>query len=181
MSDALYGVTAWPPPALRDFIVEFQARHRVAAYGQPHFNLRYPFRWAGTEEELVERVASAAATLAPFRATIDGWKEFPGALFLAVRPTPAVRAAHAAVLAAGGEPLNPGMDAASYVPHISVALGLLPSSRDEVVAAARATRPPVAAWLVSRLVVTRDNHGELLEVAGVPLTGAPRRARNRPA
>lgn len=177
MSRGLYGVTVWPPAELADFIREFQARHRVASYGQPHFNLRYPFLWPGTEEELVASVERAAAGIRPFRATIDGWHEFPNALYLGVRATPSVLNAHARLFAVGGAPLTAGMDDDAYVPHISVALGLLDAARQEVVEAARALTPPVRGWRVTRVVVTRDDSGELLEVASVPLGGRAARAK----
>jgi len=170
---------------LRDFVLGFQAAHNVAGYGTPHFNLRYPFFWDGPEEELLRELEHTAAGLAPFRATLTGWEEFPTALYLGVRPTPAVLAAHEALYAAGGEPGLPGLDRDEYVPHVTVALCVLPWAREAIVRAAAHARVPRHWWLVSSLAVTRDNSGELIELARLPLgrpAGPQAAARpNRPA
>lgn len=169
MSGELYGVTAWPPRGLADLVRRFQAENQVAAYGEPHFNLRTPFRWSGSEADLVERLRAACATLSPFEARLDGWKEFPTALYIAVRPTTSVLRAHETVLAAGGEPLFGGLDSGNYVPHLSVALCLLPWSRRAVVERASRLPLPLKSWRVRSLALTREDGGGISEAARLPL------------
>ena len=165
MSAGVYGITAWPPPKLRDFALEFQRQHRVTSYGQPHFNLRYPFLWADTEDELIERFQAICAEIPAFRAEITGWADFPNALYIGIRPSPEVFDAHERVLEVGGASLYAGLDLSDYVPHLTVALGLTEDNRAGIIAAARALTIPRRAWTVSNLILTRDEGGNLKEVA----------------
>ncbi len=176
MSAGVYGITAWPPKALTSFVEDFQAQHGVQAYGQPHFNLRYPFLWAGTEEELIERVQSCAR-IPRFRAWIDGWAEFPSALYIAIRATSKVLEAHERVLEVGGTPLYAGLDQHDYVPHVTVALGLTDENRRRILSATRTRPMPRRSWTVTHLALTRDENGRLLELSRVPLAAATTRNR----
>lgn len=169
MSERLYGVTAWPPADIVDLVRGFQREHRVAAYGEPHFNLRTPFRWSGSEADLAGRLREVCAGLPRFEARLDGWRAFPTALYLAVRATPPVLRAHDALLAAGGEPLFGGLDADNYVPHVSVALCLLPWSREEIVATAARVALRRASWRVGELALTREDGGGIAELERLPL------------
>lgn len=168
-SGALYGITAWPPADIADLVRRFQLDNQVAAFGEPHFNLRTPFRWSGTEASLAARFREACESLSRFEARLDGWKAFPTALYLAVRPTPAVLRTHDALLAAGGQPLFEGLDADNYVPHVSVALGLLPWSREDVVATAARLPLPRTSWRIAELALTREDGGVIAELQRLPL------------
>ena len=164
MSRGVYGITAWPPRALEAFILKTQAKFGVSSYGQPHFNLRYPFIWAGLEEDLIERFA-ALSSLPKFEAKLSGWQDFPNALYLGVEPSTNVLEAHQQVLAAGGEPLQAGLDAAGFVPHLTVALNPPTDRREDLFAAISKLEVPIKRWKVSSLALTRDSNGKLLELA----------------
>lgn len=165
MSAGVYGITGWPPPRLRDFVLEFQRRHGVTSYGQPHLNLRYPFLWAGTEDELIERFQAICTQIPAFRAEITGWADFPNALYIGIRPSPEVFEAHERVLEIGGASLYAGLDQSDYVPHLTVALGLTDENRAPIIDAARRERIPRRSWTVTNLVLTRDENGDLKEVS----------------
>ena len=167
--NAVYGVTAWVPRPLGAYICGLQRDAKVAAYGFPHLNLRYPFHWPGSEGELVAAVRRAAGSLSPFRARILGWSEFPNTLYLAVEPTRAILRAHRVVFSVGGRPSRAGLDEGKYVPHLTVALGLLPAGREQVLALAAERPLPMRRFTVYRLSVTRDDTGVLTELASVPL------------
>jgi 2'-5' RNA ligase len=164
MSSGVYGITAWPPKALESFILETQAHFGVSSYGEPHFNLRYPFIWAGLEEDLIERFA-LLSSLPKFEAKLRGWQDFPNALYLSVDASAGVLEAHQQVLAVGGEPLLAGLDAAGFVPHLTVALNPPEKKREKLFAAISKLEVPIKRWKVSSLALTRDDDGHLLELA----------------
>jgi 2'-5' RNA ligase len=159
MSSGVYGITAWPPKAL-----EAQARFGVSSYGEPHFNLRYPFIWAGLEEDLLERFTTLSS-LPKFEAKLRGWQDFPNALYLSVDASVSVLEAHHRVLAVGGEPLLAGLDGAGFVPHLTVALNPPEDQREKLFAAISKLEVPIKRWKVSSLALTRDDDGHLLELA----------------
>ena len=161
---SVYGITAWPPKALEAFILETQSRFGVSSYGEPHFNLRYPFIWAGLEEDLIERFA-LLSSLPKFEAKLRGWQDFPNALYLGVEASASVLEAHQQVLAVGGEPLLAGLDAAGFVPHLTVALNPPEEKREDLFAAISKLEVPIKRWKVSSLALTRDDDGHLLELA----------------
>jgi 2'-5' RNA ligase len=164
MSSGVYGITAWPPKALEVFILETQAHFGVSSYGEPHFNLRYPFIWAGLEEDLIERFA-LLSSLPKFEAKLRGWQDFPNALYLGVETSVSVTEAHHRVLAVGGEPLQAGLDAAGFVPHLTVALNPPEKKREKLFAAISKLEVPIKRWKVSGLALTRDSNGKLLELS----------------
>jgi 2'-5' RNA ligase len=169
MSRGVYGITAWPPKVLETFILEMQARFGVSSYGEPHFNLRYPFIWAGLEEDLLERFA-ALSSLPKFEAKLSGWQEFPNALYLGVEASASVLEAHRRALTVGGEPLQAGLDAAGFVPHLTVALNPPEEKRETLFTAISKLEVPIKRWKVSSLALTRDQDGTLLELARCKLT-----------
>ena len=136
----------------------------VSSYGEPHFNLRYPFIWAGLEEELIERFA-ALSSLPKFEAKLSGWQDFPNALYLGVKASFSVLEAHRRSLTVGGEPLQAGLDAAGFVPHLTVALNPPSDRREDLFAAISKLEVPIKRWKVSSLALTRDDDGHLLELA----------------
>jgi 2'-5' RNA ligase len=164
MSSGVYGITAWPPRALEAFILEVQARFGVSSYGEPHFNLRYPFIWAGLEEDLIERFA-LLSSLPQFEAKLCGWQSFPNALYLGIENSAGVLEAHRQVLAAGGEPLLAGLDGTGFVPHLTVALNPPMDRREGLFASISKLEAPIKRWKVSSLALTRDDDGHLLELA----------------
>jgi 2'-5' RNA ligase len=164
MSRGVYGITAWPPKALETFILETQAQFDVSSYGEPHFNLRYPFIWAGLEEDLIERFA-AFSSLPKFEAKLRGWQDFPNALYLGIETSASVLEAHQRALAVGGEPLQAGLDAAGFVPHLTVALNPPEEKREKLFAAISKLEVPIKRWKVPSLALTRDQDGKLLELA----------------
>jgi 2'-5' RNA ligase len=168
MSSGVYGITAWPPRALEAFMLEVQSRFDVSSYGEPHFNLRYPFIWAGLEDELIE-VFSRLSELPAFEAKLRGWQAFSNALFLGVEASTSVLEVHQHSLAVGGEPLLAGLDAAGFVPHLTVALNPPEDRRESLFAAIAELQAPIKRWKVSSLALTRDDDGHLLELARVKL------------
>ncbi|HWG85476.1 MAG TPA: 2'-5' RNA ligase family protein [Deinococcales bacterium] len=169
MGDEVYGLTVWPPGELKDFIARLQAEHGVSAYGAPHFNLRYPFRWRGPLESLLDRVAAEARAAQPFRAYVEGWHEFPNAVVISIRDTPEVRAAHEAMLAVGGEPLQRGRDRDDYFPHVTVALTEDADRKSSVARAGQSLELPRQWWVVGHVVATRDDAGHLTELGSFRL------------
>ncbi len=164
MSRGVYGITAWPPKVLEVFILETQARFGVLSYGEPHFNLRYPFIWAGLEEDLIGRFA-ALSSLSKLEAKLCGWQAFPNALYLGVDASASVLEAHHRVLAVGGEPLLAGLDGTGFVPHLTVALNPPEEKRERLFKAISKLEAPIKRWKVSSLALTRDDDGHLLELA----------------
>jgi 2'-5' RNA ligase len=164
MSRGVYGITAWPPKTLEVFILETQDRFGVSSYGEPHFNLRYPFIWAGLEEELIERFA-ALSSVPQFEAKLCGWQAFPNALYLGVEASISVLEVHQCALEVGGEPLQAGLDAAGFVPHLTVALNPPEKKREDLFATISKLEAPIKRWKVSNLALTRDQDGKLLELA----------------
>jgi 2'-5' RNA ligase len=164
MSAGVYGITVWPPKALEAFILETQAKFGVSSYGEPHFNLRYPFLWAGLEADLIECFA-ALSNVAKFEAKLSGWQAFPNALYLGVEASPSVLEVHHQALAVGGEPLQAGLDAVGFVPHLTVALNPPEDRRETLFAAISKLETPIKRWKVSSLALTRDDDGHLLELA----------------
>ncbi len=164
MSRGVYGITAWPPKVLEAFILETQARFGVLSYGEPHFNLRYPFIWAGLEEDLIGRFA-ALSSLSKLEAKLCGWQAFPNALYLGVDASASVLEAHHRVLAVGGEPLLAGLDGTGFVPHLTVALNPPEEKRERLFKAISKLEAPIKRWKVSSLALTRDDDGHLLELA----------------
>jgi 2'-5' RNA ligase len=169
MSRGVYGITAWPPKVLEAFILETQVRFGVSSYGEPHFNLRYPFIWAGLEEDLIGRFA-ALSSLPKFEAKLSGWQAFPNALYLGVDASSGVLEAHRRALAVGGEPLQAGLDGPGFVPHLTVALNPPEEKREHLFAAISKLEVPIKRWKVSSLALTRDQDGKLLELARCKLT-----------
>jgi 2'-5' RNA ligase len=163
MSRGVYGITAWPPKALEVFILETQVRFGVSSYGEPHFNLRYPFIWAGLEEELIERFTTLSS-LPKFEVNLSGWQAFPNALYLGVDASSAVLEAHRQALAVGGQPLQAGLDGSGFVPHLTVALNPPEEKREDLFVEISKLGAPINRWNVSSLALTRDDNGHLIEL-----------------
>ncbi len=163
----VYGVLVWPPEDMRRFLEELQALHGIRGFGPPHLNLRQPFDWPYEEEALRIALAGILRGHAPFRLRLGGWGYFPqGVVYLrAYGGTPFRRLYHAL------EPLAPPLkeiEGPSYLPHITLALGL--SEEEARRLAQELPAPPRRSFLVKEVALVRDEEeGHLLEVARFPL------------
>ena len=164
----LYGVLVWPHPELMRFIRAFQRDHQLAGYGVPHINLRSPFFWQGSEEELKEKFQDLSRNLSPLTLSSCGWKRFPNVLYVSLESTPSFREAHQMCRTLGGEPFKP-VDGVDYLPHITVGLGIVPWEEEAVWQLAQQTYIPHLTWSCSELILTKDVCGEFTIVDSAPL------------
>ncbi|APD09800.1 MULTISPECIES: 2'-5' RNA ligase family protein [Thermus] len=168
----MYGVLVWPPPDLRTFLEGLQAQHGVRGFGPPHLNLRQPFDWPYEEEALKIALEGILRGHAPFRLRLGGWGYFPqGVVYLRAYGGSAFQRLFHAL-----EPLAPPLkeiEGPSYLPHITLALGL--DEEKAQVLAATLPLPPRRSFLVKEVALVKDQDGEdLVEVARFPLV-SPRR------
>ena len=159
----LYSLVAWPPAALADWLGRQQARLGLAAYGPPHLNVRTPFEWDGTEGALHAQVEASLRGLPAFEARLAGWRRFPHTIFLEVELTGGLRTAHARALDLPGAPAGP-RDGEGYIPHLTLALGLLTWAEDDTWREVQRLRPPLKTWRVDELALTLERPGTLDEV-----------------
>ncbi len=159
----VYGVLVWPPEDLRLFLEELQALHGIKGFGPPHLNLRQPFDWPYEEEALKIALSGILRGHAPFRLRLGAWGYFPqGVVYLrAYGGSPFRRLYHAL------EPLAPPLkeiEGPSYIPHITLALGLSEEEAQEL--AKRLPPVPRRSFLVREVALVRDeDEGHLQEVA----------------
>ncbi|MGI8746755.1 MAG: 2'-5' RNA ligase family protein [Deinococcus sp.] len=163
----LYGLVAWPSPQLDGWLREQQRRLGVASYGPPHLNLRVPFTVTSGETELTAAVRSLLEGVPPFTVAVGGWRIFPGVVFLGC-DSPEVRQLHDLALELPGAPPQPH-DQKEYIPHFTLALGVLPWARDALCRELECLEPPVDSFPVSALSLLREGQGELHEVHTFPL------------
>ncbi|RIH90792.1 RNA 2',3'-cyclic phosphodiesterase [Calidithermus terrae] len=165
----MYGILVWPPEELGEFLLELQRQHRVKGFGPPHLNLRQPFEWEHGEESLRKAVQGILRSHAPFRLRLGGWASFPqGVVYLRAYGGAPFRKLHHAL-----EPLAPPLkeiEGPSYIPHLTLALGLSPEAAQEL---ARTLPPPRRKSFVLReAALVQDNtDGDLVEVARFPFAG----------
>lgn len=165
----MYGVLVWPPEDLGLFLKELQALYNIKGFGPPHLNLRQPFDWLYEEEALKIALSGILRGHPPFRLRLGGWGYFPqGVVYLrAYGGTPFRRLYHAF------EPLAPPLkeiEGPSYIPHITLALGLSKEEAQELVR--RLPPPPRRSFWVREVALARDgDEGHLEEVARFPLGG----------
>ncbi|MBB6098413.1 2'-5' RNA ligase [Deinobacterium chartae] len=159
----LYGLVSWPPEAAARWIEDFQRRHGVVGFGPPHLNLRSPFEWEGDPATLAEKVRAALSGARPVLVRGTGWHRFPTTLFLGIEQTPELYDLHARLMQIGGEAYA-GLDHSKYVPHVTVALGVLPWYQQTLWTRALRETPPELNWTVDRLTLTREDSAELIEL-----------------
>lgn len=170
MTLPLYGLVAWPSKELHCWLKVQQRRLGVAAYGEPHLNLRVPFPLTGSEDELVADVRALLDNVPPFEVEVEGWRVFPGVVFLSCE-APELRQLHDRALRLPGAPPQP-LDDKDYLPHLTLALGVLPWARNGLDRELSALEPPARSFRVSALSLLRDGYGELREVHTFPLEGS---------
>jgi 2'-5' RNA ligase len=162
--DTLYGILALPPTPLKNWIERFQERHGLAAYGTPHLNLRSPFLWSGTEASLLTACQQQFAHLPPLELQLGGWERFSSTVFIGVKPNPLLEHFHQAALRLPHTTPS-SLDAANFVPHITVALGICPWAFRRMWREVTAEHVPSSRWRIEELYIAKDNVGEL-EIVG---------------
>lgn len=164
----LYSLVAWPPRELAAWVRRVQAERGLASFGPPHLSVRTPFEFAGDEGELLRAADATRRGLRAFEARFRGWRRFPHTLFLELHPDPALLAAHGRALAHLPAPATEH-DGDGFLPHLTLALGVCPWASDAAWAAVRDLVPPVLAWTVDALALTREERGDVVELARYPL------------
>ncbi len=173
----LYGLVAWPSPALDGWLRGQQLRLGVRAYGDPHLNLRAPFPILSSEDGLVAALRAMLCDVQGFEVRVKGWRTFPGVVFLECELSPELAALHDRALALPGAPPQP-YDQKDYIPHLTLALGVLPWRQQELELELAALHAPEGRFEVSAISLTRESGGEVREVRTFPLqpTGGVRSA-----
>jgi len=165
----VYGILVWPPEELGEFLLKLQRQHRVGGFGPPHLNLRQPFEWEHGEESLRKAVQGILRSHAPFRLRLGGWASFPqGVVYLRAYGGTPFRKLHHAL-----EPLAPPLkeiEGPSYIPHLTLALGLTPEAAAELIQALPS--PPRKSFVLREAALVQDTaEGGLVEVARFPFSG----------
>lgn len=140
----------------------------MRAFGEPHLNLRAPFNPQIPEAELVAALRELLARVPAFEVNILGWRVFPGTVFLECQLSPKLLALHDQVLTLPGAPPQP-YDQKEYIPHLTLALGVLPWARDALNSELLHLAPPAQQFPVSAISLTREGGGEVREVHTFPL------------
>ncbi|WP_019586984.1 2'-5' RNA ligase family protein [Deinococcus apachensis] len=169
-SPPLYSLVAWPPEALDTWLRRTQERLNVRAFGVPHLNLRAPFQTDLRTTELVAAFREVLRGEGPFEVRVRGWKRVPHVIFLECELDAQLADLHARALRVGPSSRAPH-DGEQYIPHLTLALGLLPWAEDEVWEQVRGLVPPVQAFTVNVLSLTREERGEVQELHTFPLDG----------
>lgn len=176
----LHSVVAWPPEPLDTWMRRLQAELNVAGFGTPHLNLRAPFQTSLDSTQLVSALRTALRDQPAFEVRVRGWKRLPGVIFLECEPDLALLHLHELVLGVGPSSRAP-YDGADYRPHLTLALGILPWAADSLWQVVHTRTPPVRAFAVEALSLTREARGEVQEIHTFPLrppgdVGAPPRS-----
>lgn len=164
----LYSLVAWPPEALDTWLRRTQERLNVRAFGAPHLNLRAPFQTELSPAELVAAFRDILRGEEPFEVRVKGWKRLPHMIFLECERSPQLADLHARALSVGPSSRAP-YDGASYTPHLTLALGVLPWAEACLWEQVQAIRPPLDRFTVNVLSLTREERGEVQEVHTFPL------------
>ena len=173
----LYGLVAWPCAELDGWLRQQQRRLGVRAYGDPHLNLRAPFyiQQSNTVQQsegaLVQEIRALLADVPSFEVRVRGWRTFPGIVFLECERSPELLALHDLVLTLPAAPPQP-YDQREYLPHLTLALGVLPWAWQALEAQLEGLSSPVPGFRVSALSLTRESGGEVRELHTFPLTDA---------
>lgn len=165
---ALHSVVAWPPEALDTWLRRLQAELRVSGFGWPHLNLRAPFSTPLEGHELIARLRRELKDQPALDLRLAGWKRVPGAIFLQCELSPELLELHRRLLAVVPSSLSP-FDGERYLPHITLALGVLPWAEGELWERTKPLTPPVTHFTVEALSLTREERGEVQELHTYPL------------
>lgn len=164
----LHSLVAWPPAELDGWLRRTQERLNVRAFGLPHLNLRAPFRTPLGSRDLVSAFRQLLAETPPFEVQILGWKQLPNALMLECERAPELLALHRRALGAVPSSQAP-YDGDSYMPHLTLALGILPWAEAQLWEEVRHLTPPISHFTVTALSLTREMRGEVQELHTFPL------------
>ena len=192
---------AWPSPELDGWLRQQQRRLGVRAYGDPHLNLRAPFyveqlygesppsqssstvqpsstvQKSGAvqqaEEALVQALRALLADVPSFEVRVLGWRTFPGIVFLECERSPDLLLLHDLVLTLPTAKPQP-YDQREYLPHLTLALGVLPWAWPQLETQLEGLNSPVPGFRVSALSLTRESGGEVRELHTFPLTDTSR-------
>ncbi|MEW6422638.1 MAG: 2'-5' RNA ligase family protein [Deinococcota bacterium] len=167
----LYSLVAWPPEALDTWLRRTQEHLNVRAFGAPHLNLRAPFQTELGQAELVAAFRDVLRGEKPFEVRVKGWKRLPHMLFLECDLSPHLADLHARALSVGPSS-RASHDGTGYIPHLTLALGVLPWAEDFLWEQVQVIRPPLDRFTVNVLSLTREEHGEVQEVHTFPLEGS---------
>ncbi|WP_425148422.1 2'-5' RNA ligase family protein [Deinococcus sp.] len=159
---------AWPSGDLDGWLRREQGRLGVRAYGDPHLNLRAPFGSSLPVAVLVASFRELLAGVRPFEVEVQGWRVFPGIVFLECVLSPELLALHDLALTLPEAPPQP-YDRNEYIPHLTLALGVLPWARAALNSELERMTWPVTHFPVSALSLTRETGGEVQEVHTFPL------------
>lgn len=164
----LHSLVAWPPAELDGWLRRTQERLNVRAFGLPHLNLRAPFRTPLGSRELVSAFRHLLAETPPFEVRILGWKQLPHALMLECERAPELLALHRRALEGLPSSQAP-YDGDAYMPHLTLALGILPWAEAHLWEEVRHLTPPISHFTVTALSLTREMRGEVQELHTFPL------------
>ncbi len=122
-----------------------------------------------SEEALVQALRALLAGVPSFEVQVRGWRTFPGIVFLECERSPELLALHDLVLTLPAAPPQP-YDQREYLPHLTLALGVLPWAWPQLEAELEGLNSPVSGFRVSALSLTRESGGEVRELHTFPLT-----------
>lgn len=181
----LYGLVAWPSPELDRWLTTQRRELGIQGYGAPHLNLRAPFPLpvpagccaadsarAQAEARLIAEVRQALCGLRPVQVQLSGWTFFPHVALLGCQRSAALEDLHRRALSLPGAPPQP-YDQKDYLPHLTLALGLLDWAEPDLRARISALVPPTDQFEVRALSLLREVSGELREVHTFPLHPFP--------
>lgn len=120
------------------------------------------------EEALVQEIRALLSDVPSFEVRVRGWRTFPGIVFLECERSPDLLALHDLVLTLPAAPPQP-YDQREYLPHLTLALGVLPWAWPQLETQLEGLNSPVPGFRVSALSLTRESGGEVRELHTFPL------------
>lgn len=164
----VYGVLAWPPEDLQNYMTDLRRTFGVLGYGPPHLNLRQPFQWPWGDESLKRGVEGILRGYVPFRVRLGTWRVFEntGVVYLRAYGGTAFKRLFRAL-----EPLakpEKEIEGPSYIPHLTLALAVDRAEHKRLLEAL--PTPPRRSFKLSEVVLVREREGNLRELATFMLT-----------
>ncbi|TSA81151.1 2'-5' RNA ligase family protein [Deinococcus detaillensis] len=164
----LYSVVAWPTAELAEWLSALQRRLGVRSYGEAHLNLRAPFEYAGDPNELICDVRRSLAGVPPFQVEFLHWRRFPHVIFLEYALSVPLHGLHQRLIQVPGAPPS-SYDGERFIPHVSLAIGVVDWAEESIWNALKDLRPPQGSFEVQAASLTKEASGELREVRTFPL------------